>query len=68
MYLENASMMPGVILLLMEAKKQFWGKNAQPRIVYTVLILRKITINGLGPPKSNPFLLRNVYHQSKLML
>jgi hypothetical protein len=51
MYLENANMTPGVTLLLMGAKKQFWGRKEQRKIVYTVSIHQKTTTNGPGLPK-----------------
>ena len=51
MYLENENMTPGVTLLLMGAKKQFWDKKEQLKIEYTVLIPQKIITNGHGLPK-----------------
>jgi hypothetical protein len=51
MYLENANMTPGVTLLLMGAKKQFWVKKGRLKTEYTVLIPQKIITNGRGLPK-----------------
>jgi hypothetical protein len=51
MYLENANMMPGVTLLLMGAKKQFWDKKGLLKIEYTVLIPQKTTTSGHGQRK-----------------
>ena len=51
MYRENASTTPEATLLLMGAKKQFWGRKEPPKIAYTVLIPQKTTTNGHGQPK-----------------